>query len=204
MAVSPAGDVYAAYRGGGHVVFPTSGQPIQVSRARFNPIRENWIFQPGVTQRRWVLGYREIYLVDGHDHVLKTITRRPDGDWLERVNKGAVAPDGSLAVVASPRGVGTRGPCVLCIYAADGEPVRTVNLGDVRSYVRVAWNGRIAVASERNELFLHDLQKASVRHFTLAPEAGQQDFWYLYCSPDGRELWVRNADSMTLNRYRLP
>ncbi|MCZ6810946.1 MAG: hypothetical protein O7D97_02985, partial [Planctomycetota bacterium] len=145
------------------------------------------------------------HLVNADSHVTETINRRPNRDWLHEVEEGAVAPDGSLAVIASPRGMGTRGPAVLCIYDADGGPIRTIPLIEESTYARVAFNGSTVVTADNGAIYLYDVDGRAPRKFVHSADDGKGRFWWLpYMSPDGTEVWLRTSDSTTLLRYKLP
>ena len=151
-----------------------------------------------------MLGYEAIHLVDRQGHVIKTIDRRPNRDWLQSVRDGAVAQDGSLAIITSPVGVSTRGPNVLCIYDADGGPIRAVPLIEESMLTRVAFNGSTAVTADNGALYLYDVNGRAARKFVPSTEDGKERYWLPYMSPDGSEVWLRTSDSTTLLRYKLP
>ncbi len=188
----------------GYLHFSSECRRIGFETLGIEKVVERWLFKPG-SRERWVLGYRTIYLVDAERRVARTIERRPDGAWLERVHAGAVATDGSLAAISGGGDLGSAGSAVLNIYSADGEPVSSVAIGSMAIYARVAFNGTVVAISDPNGLILHDRNGAPARQAVL-PGAGEQRWLETYFSPDGTELWLREVGSKTaeLQRYRLP
>ena len=60
-------------------------------------------FQPG-TANIVALRYEEVLLVDPSGKTLRTIRRRPDGNWLEHPHAVSLAADGSMAIVSRGEG----------------------------------------------------------------------------------------------------
>jgi len=183
------------------------GLSAQCDRIGFNHlgldwITEEWRFKPG-SRERWVLGYHEIYLLDADGKVTKTIKRRPNRNWLQNVQDGAVASDGSLAAIACPRDWGVRGSAELCIYDGNGGPIRTIPLAEDSIFARIAFNGSTVITVDDGTIHLYDVNGEAPRKFVL-PEVEGQMYWFPFMSPDGTEVWMRAHDSMTLLRYKLP
>ncbi len=192
-----------ADRNRGYFGFSAQCERIGFEHLGIDSISEKWLFKPG-SRERWVLGYEAIHLVDPQGHVTKTIERRPNRNWLQNVDDGAVAPDGSLAVIASPLGMGMRGPAVLCIYDADGGPIRAIPLTEESIFARVAFNGSTVVTVDQGAIYLYDVEGREPRKFVPPTEDGKERYWLPYMSPDGTEIWLRTSESMTLLRYKLP
>lgn len=187
----------------GYVHFDSNGDRLGYESCSFDTITEEWLFQPG-THKKWMLGYETIALADEDGAIVKTIKKRPNGNWLERVGSGAVAPDGSLAVIASPEGWGMRGPATVNIYASDGKPICTLPREGRWIPYQIAFNGRMAVTCWGSELQFHYLDGRPAKYATLPTAEGQQDYWYVFFSPDGKELLARNADTLEISRFALP
>ncbi|MEO1006978.1 MAG: hypothetical protein AAFX79_00240 [Planctomycetota bacterium] len=70
-------------------------------------IREEWLFHPE-SDRAWAPGYESAGLLEFDEHgdtvVASEIHRRPNRDWLGTIQNGAVARDGSLALIAAGHG----------------------------------------------------------------------------------------------------
>ena len=114
ITVSGSGDVYLGLGvlGNDRVLrFSPDGKRIGTEALTLNDVSETWYAQPR-TGRRWVVGYEKVYLIDGKGAVVRTITRRADGLWLERPENASVTANGSIAVVSHGNGgfVGGRSP----------------------------------------------------------------------------------------------
>jgi hypothetical protein len=183
--------------------FGVDGGRVDPKSAHLDHITETWHYQPHAG-RRWSLGYESIWLVDDKDDIVQTITHRPSGAWLGHVDEGAVAPDGSLAVIAGPREMGMRGPAELNIYSPAGEPVKTIPLPDTWIGMRVAFNGRWAITASDAELHLYNVESGARNRFPIPAAGGDKHFWYPFVSPDGTEVWLQDSGGTTLTRYKLP
>lgn len=192
-----------ADRNRGYLGFSAQCERVGFAHLGIDSITEEWLFKPG-TRERWVLGYESIHLVDTGGKVTKTITKRPNRDWLQNVRDGAVAPDGSLAVIACPLGMGWRGSAVLNIYDANGGPIRAIPLIEESIFARVAFNGSTVVTADAGAVYLYDVSGGAPRKFVLPAVDSKETWWYPHMSPDGTEIWLRGSESMTLLRYKLP
>jgi hypothetical protein len=158
-----------------------------------------WLFQPG-RSTRWVIG-DGVRLADAAGRVLRKITRRPNGDWLQHLGSAAVAADGSLAVIASPGSF--RGPAVLCLYDADGEPLRQEELG-ASTRAGLAIVGSTVITVDDGVVELRDVAGGSARRF-VPPEVEEGfDGRTALVPPGGGELWLYDAAGPRLLCYELP
>jgi hypothetical protein len=202
LTVSDAGDIYLGLDGPGgaprYLHFSAEGKRVGVETLGLDSIREGWYCQPG-TDRRWVLGYEEVFLVDGGGEVLRTLSRRPDGRWLEMFEGAAVAPDGSLAVLSS----GGEGPSAVSLYGPRGEPVRTFALPPAagRPILALAYDGRRVVVPGEKEIFLFDASGEALGRFAPPPDDGAS--WTPFLAKEGRELLLFNGRT-TLYRFAMP
>ncbi len=187
----------------GYVRFDAQGERVGFLRSEFDRISEEWYFKPG-THERWIVGYHCIALTDAEGKIIRTIEKRPNGDWLEVTRSAAVAPDGSLAVIAVPDEWGMRGPATINVYRPDGEPVATLAHKGRWQPDQIAFNGRVAVTCDGSRVQFHSLdgRPTIFSSFPVLPE--KQEYWYVHFSPEGDELWARNADERQLRRFRLP
>lgn len=192
------------FEGATYFGFDSTGKRLEPRKCRLDQITETWHFQPKSTNH-WALGYEAVWLVNAENDIIQHITRRPDGAWLGTVHEGAVAPDGSLAVISGPRGMGSRGPAVLNIYDPAGEPVKSFELPDQWILMRVAFTGRWAVtAGSDTELHLYDVTTGEARRFAIPEGDKGQHFWTPFISPDASEVWLYNAGIASIARFRLP
>lgn len=210
LSVAAEGEVYCArsdWSGpdhrSGYVHFDGDGRRIGFEPSVFDTITERWLFKPG-TRARWILGHETIALTDADGKIIKTIAKRPNGEWLDRVDSGAVAPDGSLAVIASPGGWGMRGPATINVFSAEGKPVCTLPCEGQWIPSCIAFNGQTIATSRGQDLQFYHVDGRPVVRATLPLEEDKQEYWYLYFSPDGSELWARNADALEIRRFDVP
>ncbi len=187
----------------GYVRFDAEGERAELLRMEFDRVSEEWYFKPG-THERWVVGYHRIALTDADGRIIRTIEKRPNGDWLETTGAAAVAPDGSLAVIALPDEMWLRGPATINVFGPDGEPLATVERKGPGRPHQIAFNGRRVVTCDGREVQFHSLD-GRPPVYTMFPQLpDRQEYWYVYFSPEGEELWARNADERLLRRFSLP
>lgn len=187
----------------GYVRFDAQGERVGFLRTEFDRVSEEWYFKPG-THERWIVGYHRIALTDAEGKIIRTIEKRPNGDWLEVTRSAAVASDGSLAVIAVPDEWGMRGPATINVFRSDGEPLATLAHKGLWQPDQIAFNGRVAVTCDGSRVQFHylDGRPTIFSSFPVLPE--KQEYWYVHFSPEGDELWARNADERQLHRFRLP
>ena len=113
-----------------HLAFSANGERIGFFAKATESISEEWLFMPSA-QGLWVLGYEEIHLLDENKELVQTIEKRANGDWMQHVGNGAVAEDGSLAVIASPPPLMSEKPAVVSIYDEAGNPVDAILLARI-------------------------------------------------------------------------
>jgi hypothetical protein len=208
--VSGNGDVYLSDRKGygkqGYVRFSSTGKRLGVERTDIDPYRERWYFVPG-TSRRWVVGYKALYLVAENGSVARKITRTPDGEWLRDLNRAVVLPDGTIALHASsgpPKDPHT----AIHIYNAKGEPVRSLPAPPGLSGTqRFAFDGArfagVIYVGEglANEVLFFDLEGQPLMRFAI--EHGRNRIRRVWFAADGKELWLHDG-KYAIERYALP
>lgn len=198
LTVTDAGEVFVL-NGSLHsrvcVRFDPSGRPTRVEGSR------SWYAQPR-TGRLWLAGFRSVRLVTPDGSLLRTIERGADDTWLRRVDRAAVAPDGSLAL-ASEWGRTNR---VVHLYTPDGDPVRMLALPEgYAAWQPFAFDGeRLAFGVENSDdsagsVVLLDVQGECLGRFTPARPVR---FWTPYFAAGGTELWLFDGERR-VERYRL-
>jgi hypothetical protein len=206
LSVADTGDIYVTTdRTSQYLHFSPDGKRHGFERLRAvtdgdEDLAGRWLPRPGGTGR-WVLGYQKIGLADGKGEVTRTIDRQPNGHWLESLAEGAVAPDGSLAVVS---GSSFGRVMKLHLYDKAGEPVRTVALPpSVHVASPLAYDGeRIAIWAD-GRLLLLAASGRPVGQFR-PPQAGPEKAYWRPFLPVGRgELWLHDG-RLTVHRYSLP
>jgi hypothetical protein len=204
ITIAGDGSVYIGHRDGRYLRFDSTGKRVGFEKLGLDPISENWQFQTG-TQRRWVGGYLEAYLVGDSGKVLRTIKRRPNGTWLEKVDGLAVAPDGSVAIVASDSRSFGGSDSTVNLYMKDGEPIRTIAVPGGDWVYRVAYNGRSVVASLGSDLLIISAVDATVRRFTSVVQPdGRKSYWSPFFAREGKELWLFRDGTQELRRFGSP
>jgi hypothetical protein len=140
--------------------------------------------------------------VDSDAATTRVIERRADRRWLDHPQRGAVAPDGSFAIVASSSNwIGDRKSSVT-LFSAAGEPERTVDLPPSFRYARIAYTGQTACVVADDALVLLDTSDGRARVFTIPGTVDQ--YWYPFSSPDGKAVWLLDAGAKVFHCYALP
>jgi hypothetical protein len=194
---SSGGDRHRGYLG-----FAGDGTRLGFTGLAFDEITETWLFQPG-TKRRWVIGYKAVFLVDANGEMRRKIRKRPDGDWLTNLWGSTVEPNGSLAVISSSGGLRGNSQIMLSIYDPDGEPVRSIPL------INPGWNAEIAFDSASlatisgGTVYLYDVAGGPAKKFDLPFVDAEKSYWVPFFSPDGRELWLWPTGTGQLLRFKL-
>jgi hypothetical protein len=202
MTVADAGDIYLAPSGSeSYLHFAPDGKRVGIENLGLDSIKEEWYAQHG-TDRRWVLGYEKVFLVDAAGKVSRTIDRRPDRRWLERPDEASVAPDGSIAVV-SGAGPFDRGSAAVSLYSAEGEPKACFLLPEsvAWSHPRIAYDGRRVVAIGKKEIVILDASGKPLGRFT--PQNSAEVWWTPFLTRSGRELVLFDGRK-SLFRYEVP
>lgn len=209
MSVSGAGTVCYDLEGmvmlgerGGMLAFSGDGETLGLQPKVLDSVTETWLFQPG-SERFWAIGYEHIKLVGEDKETIRSIRRRPDRTWIDRVSSGAVAEDGSLALAVGSSIGSSSGGWAFCVYGADGEPRQTIETHGIGLTSSMAFtSGQIVVVYRRGLLIFDTTGEAPIRFFKL-PEQGQS-YWYVYRGPTPNEVFVRESASRELTRLRLP
>ena len=177
-------------------------------RIGFDLLGLDWVngrlhFKPDGTGL-WIGHDRVCYLASANGKRLVSLRQRPDGHDLSWVEREAVAPDGSVAVISSRRLGGSDEEYAINLYSPSGQPVRTVVMPLGCAPVFCAYNGATVVTgSVGNELlFVCDVNTGRLRQWSPRPEADRtgQPFF----AQEGRELWLLRAGAFTINRFEIP
>ncbi|OQW96426.1 MAG: hypothetical protein BWK77_04765 [Verrucomicrobia bacterium A1] len=194
------GDVFlsSAERRSEYLHFSESGERLGIEKLGLGGYGENIAFQPG-TGDRWVVGHYDVTLVSPSGAVLRAISKRPDGSWLENPDTLSVAPDGSIAVAA--RGSHRDGgPNTINLYTAAGDPVRTIPLSESEGYMPLpVWNGRHLFLRVGDDIHVLDAAGQPVQKFK--PGACSHG---PFVAAQGHEVWVFDEGALTFRRYRAP
>ena len=186
--------------------FSAAGERIRDSQIPAAAYELQWYAQPR-TGRFWGLGYEEVFLLDESFATVRTITRRPDGNWLESPHSAAVSSNGAIAVIAHSNTSDDDESATVNIYDAEGEPVRTIPLPSTMGHnVRVAYDGVRVVVAGKGSVFCFDAAGDSVCRGTFGRDCGGWLVAVPLIVPGKRELLLFDPCSETpvLQRYQLP
>jgi sugar lactone lactonase YvrE len=186
----------------GYLEFAGDGTRLGFTGLAFDEIAETWLFAPG-SKRRWVIGYKAVFLVDANGALIRTIRKRPDGTWLTNMMGAAVGPDGSLVLRNSSGRFEFDRRTVLSLYGPGGEPVRSIPLVNPTWNAEVAFDGTTIATISGGTVYLYDVAGGPVKKFDLPFVDAEKSYWVPFFSPDGTELWLWPAGSLELVRFKL-
>lgn len=186
-----------------YLKFNADGGRAGFERRLTREVGEEWVFRPG-GRERLVLVYDRAYLVNAGGEEKKPLQRRADRRWLEQIEGGAVAADGTFAVVGSPfSGIGSDASPAVTVFSTEGEPLRTLDLPAGFASSRVAHTGDFTVLASGESLVVLDNRDGRARAFKV-PGATSKSWLWVSAGPDGREVWLRDSQSFTFRRFALP
>ena len=212
LSVGPDGSVYlrsSAKRSRGesiqYLAFGSEGRRLGWVAANLDWVSEVWRFKPEGGER-WVLGYRELFLVDADGLPKRTIARQPDRRWLRALDDAAVAPDGSVAILSTPPYRSFDGEHAVHVYDPEGESLQSFDLpSDVRDWhPALVWTGRWLVVARDGGRFLVVDRSTGARHSFRPDGVGTDRYLEPFLSGGGRELWLIERDARRVTRYSLP
>ena len=173
-----------------------AGTCVSADRERhFKPGRDDW----------WEVNWSELRLVGKDGKCVLAIKRRPDRHWLGRMGPAGVAPDGAVAVCSfdAEGDCGSYDDPAVNLYTAEGDPIRKISLPPSGYIHKVAYNGRWILLSYSGGLLVLDSEGKSIRKF-VPPNWKEGSYWEPFFSPDGKELWLHESTSLTVERYQEP
>jgi hypothetical protein len=169
------------------------------------------VYAQPATRRAWVATREDITLVDADGQIVSKTARRPDGNWLERIECAAVAPDGTLAVAVGPSNLPP--PWVpaeerIILYGARGEPARSIRVPNVKGLrygvQRLESNGRYLVVQIAENLMLLDTAADALPWSDLSVNFPEGGYGRYGLNPEGTELWIAGKSAAQIERFRLP
>jgi hypothetical protein len=163
--------------------------------------------QPG-TGNILALAYDEAYLVNAGGQTIRRIARRPDGNWLEGLDRASVAADGSFAIVSAAGDNSDSPSPTVSLYDAIGAPIRTVSMPpSVGRFPRIAYDGRHLVATGKDRVVIFDSTGSPAQTFTpvIKGEKAPEDkaYWFPFLIANGRELLLFDSENTRLWRYAM-
>ena len=166
---------------------------------------EQRFFQPNGSNV-WIAGMHDLLLFDSAGHLLRKVSRRADGQWLERPGLAAVAPDGSVAIRASSQDLGES----INVFDANGDAVSSFavpyhgHYSDCCPFAPLAYDGQRIFARDGNRVAAHDLQGHVRGVFSFAAEEEAKKWTGPFLAAEGRELWFVAPADRTVHRYTAP
>jgi hypothetical protein len=204
ITVADSGDVYLSLDGSfdrRFLRFAPDGNSLGIERSKVNETGEKWYAQRG-TERRWVLGYERIFLIDRTRVVARTIARRADGLWLEQPVIASVAPDGSIAALSWGMSAAEFGKLAVSIYSSEGGAIRTFSLPlAVELYSpEIAYDGKRIVITGAKAIVLFEASGKVIGQCT--PPGDPATSCTPFLTPGGELLLYDGVK--TLHRFALP
>jgi hypothetical protein len=191
LSTGPDGRVYVGNRNG-HARFSPTGVPEGVvelgALIGFPP----WPGRHWNLQSDWLFCFPDL-----------RVAKRPDGNWLRKLVAGALARDGSLALLDVERSNGGLPTTQLVLlYEPTGLPRRAISLPLEPEFPALAYQGRRVLASSWKEALLVDTEDGSIHPLELDPPSNEQRPRF-GLSPDGAEVWVLEREARILARYAI-
>ena len=148
----------------------------------------------------------DLLLFDAAGNLLRQVSRRADGQWLERPGLATVAPDGSVAIRAFSQDLGAS----INVFDADGNAVSTfdvpghIQYNDYYPFAPLAYDGQRIYVRDGNQMAVHSLQGELLGVFSIAAEEEAKKWTGPFLAAEGRELWFVAAETRTVHRFAVP
>jgi hypothetical protein len=185
---------------GGFIEFSASGE-----RVARHPWADRYRLWNTATGGFWAVRWHELAVMDEKGQVTRTVARRADRKWLDSVSDAVVARDGSLAVAAGSNVLRADSrESTLNLYSSDGAPTAMIRLSPEDSGRHFAYDGRTLALWQSGEIRIVDRSGKPLAHFTPRAEGKQADDWPLLIAAQGRELWMFDAATKTMQRFEMP
>ena len=166
---------------------------------------EQRFFQPNGSNV-WIKGMNDLLLFDAADNLLRKISRRADGQWLERPDLGTVAPDGAIAIRAFSQDLGPS----INVFDASGNAVSTfevpyhVRFSDWSPFAPLVFDGQRIFARDGNQAAVHGIRGELLGVFSFAAEEEAKKWAGPFLAAEGRELWFVAPQDRTVHRFAAP
>jgi hypothetical protein len=203
IAVSPDRQVFLQMGicNDGYLHFDEHFKRVGVATNAIDPISQTWCFQPsnGVA---WMVGYNNVYLVRGaRQEMVRRVSRRADGRWLEYPEAAGVAPDGALAVASRSQSRES----AINIYSPAGEPVSTFTVPFQVGYRGgLAYNGRHVFVADNDGVVVFKVDGTSIGKARLPWKAQDSDWAGPFIASGGREIWLVELGALRVFRFSAP
>ena len=154
----------------------------------------------------WIAGMHDLLLFDAAGNLLRQVSRRADGKWLERPGLATVAPDGSVAIRAFSQDLGAS----INVFDANGDAVSSFDApghghySDYYPFAPLAYDGQRIYARDGNQVAAHGLQGELRGVFAFADAEEAKKWTGPFLAAEGRELWFVAAETRTVHRFAVP
>ena len=203
IAVSPDRQVFVdmGICSDGYLHFDEQFKRVGVATNDIDPISQTWCFQPS-NDVSWIVGYNNVYLVRGkRQEVVRRISRRADGRWLEYPEAAGVAPDGALAVASRSQ----LRESAINIYSPAGEPASTFTVPfEVGYQCGLAYNGRHVFVAVDDGVLIFKADGTVVGQARLPWEAKDSAWSGPFVASGGREVWLIELGALKVHRFAAP
>lgn len=201
VAATEQGDIFvdSEITGCSYVHFDKSFKRVGRKLVAVDNVVQEWHFQPGGSLC-WIGGYADVFLVKDLGDVVRTVSRRADGRWLEDVVAIGVAPDGSLAVRAASESEGRS----VSTYSPAGEPRATFIEPKGWYYLAdIAYDGHSVFVQDHNNVYVIGPNNACVGCFRL-PFDDPKTYWDgPFLAAEGKQLWFVDRKALTVHKYAI-
>ena len=201
VAVSPDSQVYVAMDicSTSYMHFNAGYQRQGWATNNVDPIAQEWYFQPS-NGLCWMVAYNHVFLVKGTQEVVRRVSRRADGSWLEYPGTAGCAPDGSLAVASCS----LSGEAALNLYSPTGDPISTFMLPFKGYVVALAYNGRHVFVRNDDSVLIFNTDGTVVGKSALPAQAAAPDWAGPFIAAGGREVWLVELGTLKVFRFAAP
>lgn len=205
ITVAGDGSVYyyvSSFNDNGYLKLNPDGTRAGFQHGISREVVDVWRFKPGA-QERFVEGYHAAFLTDAEGKVTKKLDRRADRKWLDLVECGAIAFDGSSVVLAGASNRTSTSSTALTCFSPTGDVVKTIEYPYGSMGARVATNGKMAVIMGGRGGVMVDLQSGESKLW--GPELGEDSYGLEpFFTADGKELWLLSTHDKKLFKFAMP
>lgn len=162
------------------------------------------LFQPD-SMKAWLLADNRCHQIDANGNELLTLTKKSNGEDLQKARDAAVAPDGSIAVLDIRYGQKDTYE-TMSLFAPDGKPLQFITVADRQHWAgQMAFDGRriVSITSKDKSLIMYDMKTGSVRPIDLRLKDKEWRAAAPFFSKQGSELWLFYVNDLTIDRYRF-
>ena len=201
VAVSPDSQVYVSMDlcSTAYVHFNADFQRLGWITNKEDPITQEWYFQPS-NGLCWMVVYNHVFLVKGTQEVVRRVSRRADGCWLEYPGTAGVAPDGSLAIASCSQS----GEAAINLYSPAGDPLSTFKTPFKRDTGPLAYNGRHVFVMQDGGLCIFKTDGSIVGKASLPPVSKRPNWSGPFVAAGGREVWMVELGALKVYRFAAP